>query len=158
MEIVIGSDHFGYPLKEQLISELETLGHLAVDLGCKGVTDEVDYPDVAAKLAKRIAVGEFERGILICGTGIGMAIAANKISGVRAACCHDTYSAERARKSNDAQVLCLGAQVIGPALARDVLARWLESEFAGGRSTRKVEKINSLDASRRAAGLPQSSS
>lgn len=157
MEIVIGSDHFGYTLKEQLISELVVLGHQPVDLGCDGVTDEVDYPDVAATLAQKIAAGEFQRGILVCGTGIGMAMAANKVPGVRAACCHDTYSAERARKSNDAQVLCLGEQVIGPALARDVLVRWLESEFGGGRSTRKVEKINRLDASRPAAGLPQAS-
>ena len=158
MEIVIGSDHFGYPLKEQLISELASLGHLPVDLGCSGVTDEIDYPDVAVELAERIAAGEFQRGILVCGTGIGMAIAANKVAGVRAACCHDTYSAERARKSNDAQVLCLGAQVVGPALARDVLVRWLESEFGGGRSARKVEKINRLDESHRAARLPQASS
>jgi ribose 5-phosphate isomerase B len=157
MEIVIGSDHFGYPLKETLSSELESLGHVAVDLGCSSATDEVDYPDVAAKLATRIAAGEFERGILVCGTGIGMAIAANKVPGVRAACCHDTYSAERARKSNDAQVLCLGAQVVGPALARDVLFRWLESEFGGGRSTRKVEKINRLDASHETPSRPQPS-
>ena len=158
MEIVIGSDHFGYSLKEELASELQRLGHVTVDLGCSGTTDEVDYPDVAVELAERIAAGEFQRGILVCGTGIGMAIAANKVPGVRAACCHDTYSAERARKSNDAQVLCLGAQIIGPALARDVLARWLESEFGGGRSTRKVEKINRLDASQRASGLPRASS
>jgi len=148
MEIVIGSDHFGYELKQHLSSELVRLGHQPVDLGCDAVTDEIDYPDVAVNLAQRIAKGEFERGILVCGTGIGMAIAANKIPGVRAACCHDTFSAERARMSNDAQVLCLGAQVIGPALARDVLVRWLASEFGGGRSTRKVAKINDLDASR----------
>jgi ribose 5-phosphate isomerase B len=150
MQIVIGSDHFGFALKDHLCSELADLGHMTVDLGCSSSTDEVDYPDVAVTLAKRIAAGEFERGILVCGTGIGMAMVANKIPGVRAACCHDTYSAERARKSNDAQVLCLGAQIVGPAVARDVLVRWLESEFGGGRSTRKVEKIKRLDA--RAAG------
>ncbi len=155
MEIVVGSDHFGFALKDHLCSELAALGHTTVDLGCSSATDEVDYPDVAATLAERVAAGEFERGILVCGTGIGMAIVANKIPGVRAACCHDTYSAERARKSNDAQVLCLGAQIIGPALARDVLVRWLESEFGGGRSTRKVEKIKQLDA--RAADTSQPS-
>jgi ribose 5-phosphate isomerase B len=155
MEIVVGSDHFGYPLKAHLSSELTTLGHVPVDCGCFSAADEVDYPDVAVILAKRIAAGEFDRGILVCGTGIGMAIAANKVPGVRAACCHDTYSAERARKSNDAQVLCLGAQIVGPSLARDVLVRWLESEFGGGRSARKVEKIKRLDA--RAAD-PHSSS
>jgi ribose 5-phosphate isomerase B len=148
MEIVIGSDHFGYVLKEHLCAELIGLGHTPVDVGCTSVSDEVDYPDVAAVVAQRIAAGEFDRGVLVCGTGIGMAIAANKILGVRAACCHDTYSAERARKSNDAQVLCLGSQIIGPALARDVLVRWLESEFGGGRSTRKVAKIEKLDERR----------
>jgi ribose 5-phosphate isomerase B len=158
MEIVIGSDHFGYPLKEQLRGELESLGHTPVDLGCGSEADEIDYPDVAVELAERIATGDFQRGILVCGTGIGMAIAANKVPGVRAACCHDTYSAERARKSNDAQVLCLGAQVIGVALARDVMARWLDSEFGGGRSTQKVDKINRLDEARRAAGLPRAAS
>ncbi len=158
MEIVIGSDHFGYPLKEQLRIELESLGHTPVDLGCGSEADEIDYPDVAVELAERIAIGDFQRGILVCGTGIGMAIAANKVPGVRAACCHDTYSAERARKSNDAQVLCLGAQVIGVALARDVMARWLDSEFGGGRSTRKVDKINRLDDGRRAAGPPPAAS
>jgi ribose 5-phosphate isomerase B len=90
MEIVIGSDHFGYPLKEELSAELRRLGHVAVDLGCSGTADEVDYPDVAVELAERIAAGEFQRGILVCGTGIGLAIAANKVPGVRAACCHDT--------------------------------------------------------------------
>jgi ribose 5-phosphate isomerase B len=155
MEIVVGSDHFGFELKAELCSALTELGHTAVDLGCSSATDEVDYPDVAVTLSERIAAGEFERGILVCGTGIGMAIVANKIPGVRAACCHDTFSAERARKSNDAQVLCLGAQVVGPALARDVLVRWLDSEFGGGRSTRKVEKIKQLDA--RAVAGPQSS-
>lgn len=149
MEIVIGSDHFGYELKDQLRAELTSLGHVSVDLGCHSATDEVDYPDVAVELAERIATGEFQRGILVCGTGIGMAIAANKVPGVRAACCHDTYSAERARKSNDAQVLCLGAQVVGPALARELLVHWLEAEFGGGRSTRKVEKLKRLDASYR---------
>jgi ribose 5-phosphate isomerase B len=155
MDIVVGSDHFGFALKDHLCSELAALGHSPVDLGCSSATDEVDYPDVAVTLAERIAAGEYERGILVCGTGIGMAIVANKIPGVRAACCHDTYSAERARKSNDAQVLCLGAQIVGPALARDVLIRWLESEFGGGRSTRKVEKIRQLDA--RAADMSRPS-
>jgi ribose 5-phosphate isomerase B len=146
MEVLIGSDHFGYALKNRLRGELIVLGHVPVDLGCESDSDEVDYPDVAENLARRIAAGEFERGVLVCGTGIGMAIAANKVPGVRAACCHDTYSAERSRKSNDAQVLCLGSQIVGPALAREVLVRWLESDFAGGRSTRKVEKLKQLDA------------
>jgi ribose 5-phosphate isomerase B len=145
MRLVIGSDHFGYALKGHLRGYLEQLGHELHDLGCDAVEDEVDYPDVAEALATRVASGEFERGILVCGTGIGMAIVANKVPGVRAACCHDPYSAERARKSNDAQVLCLGAEIVGPALARVLVDRWLGSEFAGGRSTRKVQKIAALD-------------
>ena len=145
MKIVMGSDHYGYSLKEDLKAYLEELGHEPVDLGCHGAAEPVDYPDVAVEVAEKIARGEYARGILICGTGIGMAIVANKIPGVRAACCHDPYSAERARKSNDAQILTMGAQVVGPALGRQLLDHWLASEFAGGRSTSKVEKIKKLD-------------
>ncbi|HLE26478.1 MAG TPA: ribose 5-phosphate isomerase B [Anaerolineales bacterium] len=145
MKIIMGSDHYGYSLKEDLKAYLEELGHEPVDLGCHGAAEPVDYPDVAVEVAEKIARGEYARGILICGTGIGMAIVANKIPGVRAACCHDPYSAERARKSNDAQILTMGAQIVGPALGRQLLDHWLASEFAGGRSTSKVEKIKKLD-------------
>jgi len=145
MKIVVGSDHFGYPLKEDLKDYLQELGHEPVDLGCQNPDEPVDYPDIAMAVAEEIARGTYERGILICGTGIGMAIVANKIPGVRAACCHDPYSAERARKSNDAQVITMGSQVIGLALGRQILDHWLASEFAGGRSTSKVEKIKRLD-------------
>ena len=152
--VAIASDHAGFKLKEQLKSALEELGFDFEDLG---TTDEssCDYPDFAHAVATGVVSGRYRYGVLVCGTGIGMAIVANKVPGVRAACCHDTYSAERARKSNDAQVLCLGAQIVGPALARDVLVRWLESEFGGGRSTRKVEKIKRLDA-RAEVGPPPS--
>ncbi len=149
MKIAMGSDHFGYPLKEDLKTYLRELGHEPIDLGCQNPDESTDYPDVAVVVADEIARGAFERGILICGTGIGMAIVANKIPGVRAACCHDPYSAERARKSNDAQIITMGAQVIGPALGRQVLDHWLASEFAGGRSTSKVEKIKRLDQTRK---------
>ena len=145
MKIIMGSDHYGYSLKEDLKAYLEELGHEPVDLGCHGAAEPVDYPDVAVEVAEKIARGEYARGILICGTGIGMAIVANKIPGVRAACCHDPYSAERARKSNDAQILTMGAQIVGPALGRQLLDHWLAAEFAGGRSTVKVEKIKKLD-------------
>ncbi len=145
MKIVVGSDHFGYPLKEDLKDYLQELGHEPVDLGCQNPDEPVDYPDVAITVAEEIAMGTYERGILICGTGIGMAIVANKIPGVRAACCHDPYSAERARKSNDAQIITMGSQIIGLALGRQILDHWLASEFAGGRSTSKVEKIKRLD-------------
>lgn len=149
MKIVVGSDHFGYPLKEDLKVYLQEIGHEPVDLGCQNPDEPVDYPDVAIAVAEEIAMGTYERGVLICGTGIGMAIVANKIPGVRAACCHDPYSAERARKSNDAQIITMGSQVIGLALGRQILDHWLASEFAGGRSTRKVEKIKRLDQIRK---------
>ena len=153
MRIVIGSDHFGYGLKEDLKQHLIELGHEPVDVGCDNADQPVDYPDVAVAAAQRIASGEFDRGILICGTGAGMAIVANKVAGVRAACCHDPYSAERARKSNNAQVITMGAQVVGPALGRQLLDHWLASEFAGGRSQAKVAKIEALDRLPR-AGTP----
>lgn len=149
MKIVVGSDHLGYPLKEDLKVYLQEMGHEAVDLGCQNPDDPVDYPDIAVAVAQEIAMGTYERGILICGTGIGMAIVANKIPGVRAACCHDPYSAERARKSNDAQIITMGSQIIGLALGRQILDHWLASEFAGGRSTNKVEKIKRLDQIRK---------
>ena len=145
MHILIGSDHIGYPLKEDLKNYLAGLGLEVVDLGCADAATPVDYPDVATELAERIAAGETDRGILICGTGIGMAITANKVPGVRAACCHDPYSAERARKSNDAQIIAMGARVIGPEAAKTVLKAWLDSEFQGGASARKVDKITALE-------------
>lgn len=146
MRIIIGSDHFGYHLKEDLKAYLQGQGHEVIDAGWHSPTEPVDYPDIAVQVAERIARGEFERGILICGTGIGMAIVANKVPGVRAATCHDPYSAERARKSNDAQIMTLGAQVVAPTLARVLVDHWLASEFAGGRSAPKVEKIKAIDA------------
>ncbi|MCF6096473.1 ribose 5-phosphate isomerase B [Thermovorax subterraneus] len=144
MKVIIGSDHFGFKLKEVIKEHIEAKGIEVVDIG---VYDEnpVDYPDIGVALAERIASGEFERGILICGTGIGMAIVANKVPGVRAAVCHDVYSAERARKSNDAQVMAMGAQIVGSELAKKLVDIWLESEFQGGRSLPKVEKINKID-------------
>ena len=145
MRMLIGSDHLGFLLKEDLKVYLGSLGHEVVDVGTHDGEVPVDYPDIGLALAERIAQGEFDRGILICGTGIGMAMVANKVPGVRAACCHDPYSAERARKSNDAQVMTMGAEVVGPSLARTLVDHWLASEFAGGRSARKVEKIKALD-------------
>jgi ribose 5-phosphate isomerase B len=144
MRIVIGCDNNAYQLKEAVKQHLIELGHEPVDLGCHS-EQPVDYPDVATPLAESIARGEFDRGILMCGTGIGMAIVANKVPGVRAACCHDPYSAERARKSNNAQVLTMGAQIVAPSLALLLVDHWLASEFAGGRSAPKVAKIEALD-------------
>jgi ribose 5-phosphate isomerase B len=145
MKIALGSDHFGYRLKQAIEEHLEELGYRVTDVGCDGAEEAVDYPDFAETLAIAVARGDFDRGILICGTGIGMSISANKVPGVRAAVCHDVYSAERARKSNDAQVLCLGSEIVGPALALSLVDRWLEAEFGGGRSVPKVAKINAID-------------
>ncbi|MGE5588771.1 MAG: ribose 5-phosphate isomerase B [Clostridia bacterium] len=144
MKVIIGADHLGFGLKETIKSHLRDKGIEVVDAGTYD-TNPVDYPDVAHAVAKRIASGELDRGILICGTGIGMAIVANKVPGVRAAQCHDVYSAERARKSNNAQIMTLGALVVGPELAKKLVDAWLESEFQGGRSGPKVEKINRID-------------
>lgn len=144
MEIAVGADHYGFPLKEALADYLRGLHHDVVDFGCHSA-DPVDYPDVAVEVAEAVAAGRFDRAILICGTGIGMAITANKVPGVRAASVSDPYSAERARKSNNAQVLCLGSRVVGTEVAKLLVDHWLASEFGGGDSARKVAKIEALD-------------
>jgi ribose 5-phosphate isomerase B len=147
--VAIGADDAGLELKRVLAEHVRGLGMEVEDVGVESAeaaaAAEIDYPDVAERLAHGIASGEWERGILVCGTGIGMAIAANKVPGVRAAQAHDVYSAERARKSNDAQIVTLGARVIGPELAKTVVSAFLGSEFAGGASTRKVAKLKRLD-------------
>lgn len=151
MRLAIGCDDAGVDLKKAVIDHLRASGIEPVDYGVdRGVTAGTDYPDIARAVAEGIARGEQERGILICGTGIGMAITANKVPGIRAAQAHDTYSAERARKSNDAQIVALGARVIGPELAKSIVDAWLASDFAGGASTAKVEKMNQIDAEYRA--------
>jgi len=145
MIVGIGADHHGFLLKELLKEHMADRGHEVVDFGCHSI-DEVDYPDIAIRVAQDVAAGEVERAVLICGTGIGMAITACKVPGVRAAAVADPYSAERARKSNNAQVLCLGAKIVGPENATLLLDHWLDSEFQGGASARKVAKIDALDA------------
>ncbi|HEX6655969.1 MAG TPA: ribose 5-phosphate isomerase B [Candidatus Limnocylindria bacterium] len=147
MKIAVGADHLGYPLKESVKQHLEGLGHEVVDFGV-GDDQPVDYPDVAVVVAREVAANRFERAILVCGTGIGMAMTANKIPGVRAANVADPYSAERARASNNAQVLCLGARVVAPQIADILVDHWLAAEFQGGDSARKVSKMDALDASK----------
>ncbi|HUV08848.1 MAG TPA: ribose 5-phosphate isomerase B [Spirochaetia bacterium] len=144
MTIAVGSDEAAFELKEKIKEFLEEQGYQVEDYGTHS-PDPVLYPDIAFKVAKAIADGKHERGILMCGTGIGMAITANKIPGVRAAVCHDPYSAERARKSNDAQIMTMGARIIGVELAKSLVLTWLNSEFQGGRSRLKVEKINEYE-------------
>lgn len=146
--LVIGADDAGFDLKGIIERYLDEQDVAYDDIGVESpeVTAlGIDYPDIAERAAIGIRDARYDRGILICGTGIGMAIAANKVPGVRAAQAHDVYSAERARKSNNAQILTLGARVIGPESAKTVVRAWLESEFAGGASTLKVEKIDALD-------------
>ncbi|QIN77413.1 ribose 5-phosphate isomerase B [Rubrobacter marinus] len=150
--IGIGADDAALELKGVLIEHLKEKGYEVQDYGIK---EGADYPDVAVEVAEAVARGEHERAILCCGTGLGMSITANKVPGVRAAQCHDVYSAERARKSNNAQVLTMGQRVIGPEAAKTVLDAWLESEFAGGSSAKKVEKMEAID--RRYHGAASSS-
>lgn len=147
MHVAMGADDAGYPLKEVIRRFLEERHIDVVDFGIE-TPRPIDYPDIGFPVAEAIAQGQYDRGILICGTGIGMSITANKVVGVRAALCHDVYSAERARKSNDAQILTMGARIIGPELAKTVVAAWLASEFEGGRSLRKVQKIMKGDCLR----------
>lgn len=144
ISIAIGCDHNGLELKNVVIQLLKEKGIEFEDYGTM-TKDSVDYPDIAEKVADSIVQGKHDRGILICGTGLGMAIAANKVRGIRAATCHDIYSAERSRKSNNAQILAMGAQIIGSELAKKIVEAWLVSEFQGGRSERKVKKIMEIE-------------
>ena len=140
LKLAIGSDDAGYPLKETIKQHLEKLGYPVTDFGV-AAEDATIYPDIAFRVAKSVAGGENERAILICGTGIGMSISANKVKGIRAALAHDTYSAERAQKSNNAQVLCMGSRVVGPELAKSIVDAWLAAHFEDGPSSRKVQRI-----------------
>lgn len=144
MKIALGCDEAGLSLLNVVRDLLKERNIETVDFGVHDATP-VDYPDVGVQAAEAVADGRADRAILVCGTGIGMCITANKVPGVRAALCHDTYSAERAQKSNDAQVLTMGARVIGPELGKSVVEAWLNSEFAGGRSAPKVAKMNAID-------------
>ncbi len=149
MRIGIGCDEAAFDLKETLKRQLLDLGHEVEDYGTHD-GQPVLYPDIAFAVAEAVAAGRHQRAVLLCGTGIGMAISANKVPGVRAAQCHDTYSAERSQKSNDAQVITMGARVVGPELAKSIVTAWLGAEFEGGRSTAKVSKIKEYE-SRQAA-------
>lgn len=143
----IGCDHLGLDLKRSLREHMEALGLEITDIGVDG-DEPVDYPDIGAALARRLADGAFERGVLVCGTGAGMAIAANKVPGVRAVCVTDPYTAERAIASNNAQVITFGAQITGASVARMLLDIYLTNDFQGGRSAPKVAKLEALDESR----------
>ena len=144
MRIAVGSDHRGVELRAKLIGFLEGLGQEVVDVGTHG-QQEVDYPDVAALVARKVANREVDRGILLCGTGVGMCIAANKIPGVRAAPCHDDITAEVSRRHNDLNVLCLSGDLLGEKLADRLVEIWLKTPFDGGRHARRNQKIVDLE-------------
>jgi ribose 5-phosphate isomerase B len=138
LKVAIGCDHGGIDLKKDIIAVLRELGHEVEDQGCNS-SDSVDYPSFARAVSTLVQDGECERGILICGTGIGMSMAANRIPGIRAALCHEMFSARMSREHNDANILCLGARVTGPGLAQEIVRTWMTSDFSGGRHQRRVD-------------------
>ena len=140
MKIAIGCDHGGFDLKQVIVPIVEQAGHTVVDLGCYA-NESVDYPDFAALVCAAIGEGRCQRGILICGTGIGMSIAANRYRHIRAAMCHESFTARMSREHNDANVLCLGGRILGSALAQEVVTIWLTTEFAGGRHLRRIKMM-----------------
>lgn len=144
MRIAIGCDHGGLDLKEAVLAAIKGQGLEAEDYGTYS-RDSVDYPDFAAKVCEAIVSGKHQRGILICGTGLGMSMAANKFRGIRAACVSDVYSAKMSREHNDANVLCIGARVIGSGLANEIVNAWLTTEFGAGRHVNRVNKIIQLE-------------
>ncbi|PSR34270.1 MAG: ribose 5-phosphate isomerase B [Sulfobacillus benefaciens] len=144
MRIAVGADHAGWPLKETLVQFLIDGGWDVEDFGTFG-PESVDYPDYAEKVAAAVAHGEVERGLLICGSGLGMSIVANKVDGVRAALAHDVVSARLSREHNDANVLTMGGRFVAPPLAEEILQVWLNTSFLGGRHLRRLEKIEVLE-------------
>lgn len=141
MKIALGSDHGGFEMKEQVAVFVKELGHEVEDVGCFS-KDSVDYPDLAEKVCGLVGKGICEQGILICGTGIGMSIAANRHRNIRAALCHEAYTARMSREHNNANVLCFGGRVLGIEVALDVVRTWVEATFAGGRHQRRLEMLS----------------
>lgn len=144
MVISIGSDHAGFPLKEEVVIWLKEHGYTVEDEGCFG-PDSVDYPDFGAKVAHSVSSGHADKGIVICGTGLGISMSANKVKGIRAALCHNAYTAEMARLHNDANVLAMGARVTGVGVALNMVHFFLKTDFEGGRHQRRVDKIMALE-------------
>lgn len=140
IKIAIGSDHGGFEYKASIIKALQVKGYDVVDIGTYS-PESCDYPIIAKKVARAVAKGDFEKGILVCGTGIGMSMAANKVKGIRAAVCGDTFSARATRAHNNANILCLGQRVVGEGLALDIIDIWLTTKFEGGRHERRVNMI-----------------
>ncbi|WP_340120008.1 ribose 5-phosphate isomerase B [Pelagibius sp. 7325] len=148
MRIVIGSDHAGFPLKAAIVEFVRGLGHEVEDVGSHS-PEPVDFPDIARALTDRIAAGQADRGLMVCGTGVGASIAANKVRGIRAAVCHDVHSAHQSVEHDDVNVMCIGAQIVGPWLAKDLVAAYLGAEFSTDEDCRRrVAKLAELDAAR----------
>ncbi len=148
MKIALASDHRGYEFKKKLYQMLAEHGHTVVDYGTDDSAKSVDYPDYASSAARAVARKECDRGILVCGTGIGMSLAANKIKGIRAVVAHDTYSTEMSRRHNDSNILCIGADLLAPGpLAMKIIQVWLDTPFEGERHARRVGKIMDLEGS-----------
>lgn len=148
MKIAIASDHGGYELKGVLLKYVQELGHEVEDLGC-GEGESVDYPDYGILCGEHIAAGKADRGIVVCGTGIGISIAANKVKGIRCALCTDPVMARLTREHNDANILALGGRIVGVELAKGIVEAFLTAEHAGGRHSRRVDKISAYDENRR---------
>jgi ribose 5-phosphate isomerase B len=144
MKVAIGSDHAGFELKEMISNIVKEMGNEVIDMGT-GSSCSVDYPDYAEAVADAVSKGKVERGILICGTGIGMSIVANKFKNVRAALCNDLFTAKMSRLHNDANILCLGGKIIGKDLAKEIVHIWFSTHFEGGRHEKRLEKINLIE-------------
>ena len=144
MKIAIGSDHGGFELKAEIHKYLTENGYEVKDFGTYSI-DSCDYPDYGVKVAEAVAAKEYEFGILVCGTGIGISIAANKVPGIRAALCSDTFSAHATREHNDANILAMGARVVGPGLALDIVKTFLSAKFEGGRHINRIDKIREIE-------------
>ena len=145
MRIIVGADHAGFPLKGQVVEALRLWGHDVEDVGTHD-GEPVDFPDVARSVCDPVRTGKADRGIMVCGTGIGAAMAANKLPGIRAALCHDVTTARLARLHNDSNVLCMGGRILGQAVASDIVRTWLSTQFEGGRHQGRVDKIESLES------------
>ncbi|SDI62094.1 ribose 5-phosphate isomerase B [Alteribacillus bidgolensis] len=144
MKLAIGSDHAGYKLKVEVVKVLEDMNIDFEDVGCD-CTDSVDYPDYALPVAEKVASGEVDKGILICGTGIGMSISANKMNGIRCALVHDVFSAKATRAHNDSNILAMGERIVGPGLAGEIVKAWIETDFEGGRHSKRVDKMMAIE-------------
>jgi len=148
MIVAIGSDHGGFELKQAIVAHLQERGMQFKDFGVF-CNESADYPDIAVKVAEAVANGEFDKGLLFCGTGVGISIAANKVEGIRAANCHDVFSAQMSREHNDANILAMGGRVIGAGLAAMIVDVWLATEFSGGRHGRRIGKIADYEKNRK---------